>query len=66
MVVTSVSAVSLSLLLAIAHDTPMAAHVGVGKTHRRVLQHFYWPRISRDVKQYCRSCRVCQSVNWKA
>ena len=37
----------------------MAGHIGVDKTHRRVLQHFYWPR---DVKQYCRRCRVYQSV----
>ena len=49
-------------VLSLAHDTPMAGHMGVAKTHRRVLQHFYWPGISRDVKQYCRSCRVCQSV----
>ena len=49
-------------VLSLAHDTPMAGHMGVGKTHRRVLQYFYWPGISRDIKQYCRSCRVCQSV----
>ena len=49
-------------VLSLAHDIPMAGHMGVGKTHRRVLQYFYWPGISRDVKHYCRSCRVCQSV----
>ena len=49
-------------VLSLAHDTPMAGHMGVGKTHRRVLQYFYWPGISRDIKQYCRSCQVCQSV----
>ena len=49
-------------VLSLAHDTPMACHMGVGKTHRRILQYFYWPGISRDIKQYCRSCRVCQFV----
>ena len=46
----------------LAHDTPMTGHMGVGKTHCQVLQYFFWPGISRDIKQYCRSCRVCQSV----
>ena len=48
--------------VSLADDTPMVGHIGVGKTYRRVLQHFYWPGISRDVKQYCRNCQVCQSV----
>ena len=38
-------------VLSLAHDTPMAGHMGVNKTHHRVLQHFYWPGISKDVKK---------------
>ena len=49
-------------LLKVAHDTPMACYMGVGKTRLRVFQHFYWLGISQDVNQHCRSCRVCQSV----
>ena len=39
-------------VLSLAHDTPMAGHIGVNKTHHRVLQHFYWPGISKDVKEF--------------
>ena len=49
-------------VLNLAHETPMAGHLGVSKTHRRVLNHFYWPGISRDVKEFCRSCHTCQVV----
>ena len=51
-----------STVLSLAHDTPMAGHLGVSKTHRRVLNHFYWPGISRDVKKFCKSCHTCQVV----
>ena len=49
-------------VLNLAHDTPMAGHLGVNKTNRRVLSHFYWPGVSRDVKKFCRSCHTCQVV----
>ena len=49
-------------LLHIAHDIPAAGHLGVAKTKNRLLRHFYWPRISRDTKDYCRSCDTCQRL----
>ena len=31
-------------VLELAHDLPMSGHLGVRKTHNRVLQHFFaWP-----------------------
>ena len=33
-------------VLSLTHDIPMAGHVGVGKTHHQMLQHFYWPGIT--------------------
>jgi hypothetical protein len=30
-------------IISIAHDSPMARHLGVKKTHDRITQHFWWP-----------------------
>ena len=37
-----------------------SGHFGVKKTYSRLLQHFYWPRIKRDVARFVQSCPVCQ------
>ena len=47
-------------VLSLAHETPMSGHLGVKKTYRRVLTHFYWPNVQKDVRLFCRSCHVCQ------
>jgi len=49
-------------IIELAHNTPLAGHLGVRKTCQKVLQHFYWPRLKSDVAQYCRSCHICQVV----
>ena len=49
-------------VLYLAHDAPLSAHLGTAKTLDRVLQHFYWPGINKTVKDYCRSCDVCQKL----
>ena len=47
-------------ILVLAHDTPLAGHLGVEKTYRKVLAHFYWPGLHSDVRSFCRTCHVCQ------
>uniref|UniRef100_A0A3B3Q649 Gypsy retrotransposon integrase-like protein 1 n=1 Tax=Paramormyrops kingsleyae TaxID=1676925 RepID=A0A3B3Q649_9TELE len=47
-------------VLNIAHDHSMSGHLGVRKTYNRLLRHFFWPSMKRDVSQYCHSCHVCQ------
>ena len=42
-----------------AHDK-VAGHMGVKKTYHRVLQHFFWPRVKRDVSKYIKTCHTCQ------
>lgn len=37
-----------------------AGHLGVRKTYDRVLHHFFWPRLKRDVSAYCKVCHTCQ------
>ena len=49
-------------ILQLAHATPMAGYLGVNKTYQRILNHFYWPGIKKDVKQFCKSCHECQVV----
>jgi len=38
----------------------MAGHLGVKKTYCKVLNHYYWPGVHRDVKSFIRSCHICQ------
>ena len=46
-------------ILAIAHDN-IAGHLGVTKCYRKVFEHFYWPKMRRDIGNYCRTCHICQ------
>ena len=45
-----------------AHETVLAGHLGINKTYQRVLNHFYWPKLHRDVVEFCKSSHVCQLV----
>ena len=49
-------------VLSLAHETSMAGHLGVNKTYRKVLNHFYWPGVHKDVKSFIRVCHTCQMV----
>ena len=50
-------------VLCIAHEkSPLAGHLGINKTCHRVLSHFYWPGLRKDVIKLCKSCHVCQMV----
>ena len=49
-------------IIRLAHDTPMAGHLGVNKTNSRILSHFYWPKLGKDVSEFCKSCHVYQMV----
>uniref|UniRef100_A0A674PAM1 Gypsy retrotransposon integrase-like protein 1 n=1 Tax=Takifugu rubripes TaxID=31033 RepID=A0A674PAM1_TAKRU len=47
------------LVLKTAHGD-VAGHFGVNKTYLRILEHFYWPKIKRDVSAFIKSCHICQ------
>ena len=49
-------------IMKIAHEHVLSGHFGVSKTHKRVLQHFYWPKMRRDIKNFVRTCHQCQVV----
>eukprot|EP00745_Piridium_sociabile_P007801 TRINITY_DN15246_c0_g1_i12.p2 TRINITY_DN15246_c0_g1~~TRINITY_DN15246_c0_g1_i12.p2 ORF type:complete len:255 (+),score=21.88 TRINITY_DN15246_c0_g1_i12:1670-2434(+) len=58
------TAVKAKVLFA-AHDGLLAGHFGIAKTLNRVQNRFWWPGISRDVKEYCRTCEMCQKCSAK-
>ncbi|XP_061744139.1 uncharacterized protein LOC133543542 [Nerophis ophidion] len=47
------------LILRTAHGAE-SGHFGVKKTYRRLLEHFYWPRMKRHVSRFVKACHVCQ------
>lgn len=47
-------------VLRLAHETPLAGHLGIRKTQAKIMRHFYWPKLHRDVVAFCRSCHSCQ------
>ena len=49
-------------ILNLAHGSAMAGHLGINKTYHKILTHFYWPGLKKDVVQFCRLCHVCQLV----
>ena len=50
-------------VLHLAHDIPLAGHLGKGKTSQRVLERFYWPTLYRDVANFCKRCGCCQKAS---
>ena len=49
-------------ILMMAHDIPLAGHLGIRKTQSRILQHFYWPKLHKDVVDFCKTCHTCQII----
>ena len=42
------------------HDVPAAGHLGRNKTTASIKRLFYWPNMDADIKEYVRTCDVCQ------
>ena len=40
----------------------MSGHLGINKTHHKIINHFYWPGLKSDVSKYCKTCHTCQMV----
>ena len=50
------------LLIKENHEGGMAGHCGVDKTLALMKEHFFWPRLSRDVKFLIQRCTTCHHV----
>lgn len=44
------------------HDIPVGRHSGQDVTYRKIAMFFYWSKLRAEVKEYVRSCDVCQRV----
>ena len=42
------------------HDTVLAGHQGTSRTFEKISRSHFWPKISQDVRNFVRSCDVCQ------
>ena len=49
-------------ILYLGHDIPASGHLGIAKTKARLWPHYYWPRMSKQVFHYCKSCDQCQRI----
>jgi hypothetical protein len=47
-------------LIEMGHDGPLGGHLGRNKTLERLSRAYYWPRMSHDIQEYCRTCPSCQ------
>lgn len=47
-------------ILSASHDEPSSGHLGFTRTLARIRQHYYWPKLTQDVKHYVKMCRECQ------
>ncbi|KAK3083019.1 hypothetical protein FSP39_011806 [Pinctada imbricata] len=50
-----------SHILQYFHDLPSGGHLGAEKTLSRVRNSFYWPRMKKEVEEYCKHCDACSS-----
>uniref|UniRef100_T1II49 RNA-directed DNA polymerase n=1 Tax=Strigamia maritima TaxID=126957 RepID=T1II49_STRMM len=42
------------------HGHSLSGHAGISKTIHRTKQIYYWPKMSRHIRVYVRSCQHCQ------
>ena len=51
-------------IMAAAHDSPYGGgHFGFDKTYAQVKSRFYWGTSAKDVREYCKTCPICQKRN---
>ena len=46
-------------LFKMAHSGPLAAHLGAQRMYQQLRTAYYWPRMRRDIFQWCRQCAAC-------
>ena len=51
-----------SQVLETAHSVPMSGHLGIRATYQKILLHFFWPGLHKDVAAFCKACLECQVV----
>ena len=47
-------------LLRMYHQSASSCHPGRERTYLRLRCYFYWPKLAKSVKQFVKSCDICQ------
>ena len=50
------------LLVREAHGGGLMGHFGVRKTWKVLNEHFFWPKMKRDVERVCSRCIACRKA----
>ena len=51
-------------LLQACHDDPMSGgHFSIDRTYSKLRKHYWWPNMKYSIKQYIKSCLLCQQYN---
>ena len=53
----------LKILKSLHEDKAGGGHYGITATFNKIAERYWWPRISLDVKDFCKNCDECQSQN---
>ncbi|KAF8045596.1 hypothetical protein N665_4651s0001 [Sinapis alba] len=48
-----------------SHGGSLMGHFGVAKTLKVLQDHFFWPRMKRDVERICERCATCKQAKSK-
>ncbi|GBL92132.1 Retrovirus-related Pol polyprotein from transposon 297 [Araneus ventricosus] len=44
-------------VLRVAHEIPLAGHLGEQETKQSIKYSFFWPGINKDVREFCQTCK---------
>jgi len=47
-------------VMELLHESVFGKHLGEKETRERIKLSYVWPRMRRDVGEYCKSCEKCQ------
>ena len=53
-------------IIQLHHDMPIAGHRGQWKTVELVTRNYWWPGVTKEVKQYMEGCDQCQRMKNRA
>ncbi|WZY72224.1 hypothetical protein YC2023_004464 [Brassica napus] len=48
-----------------SHGGSLMGHFGITKTLKTLQDHFFWPRMKRDVEKLCERCATCKQAKSK-
>jgi hypothetical protein len=43
------------------HDAPLGGHRGMNKTYQAIRSKFHWPDMKREIEEYVKRCKICQT-----